>query len=305
MENEFAGFLLNQGLYRPIAISKSNYTQLADLLNGKVNISLYCPSCKEVRVFSMQSVTVQVSADGMPIKTKLGDLIITEQNEHRPVEAGLARSFGNNEQNWVFPGRLSQPFMHILRFPFECAMDHSHKLDFFVKIDGNMMTKIGQYPSVADLSFPELDDFKKIIDETSRKELRRAIGLHAQGIGVGAYVYLRRIFEHILEDAKSRAEQDGNLDLSNYSIMKVQDRMKLLRAYLPEMINANPVYYGIVSKGIHELSEEDCIKYFPILKEIIFMILRQWNQKKQEFEAAKRLSSALSGISTELKSDKK
>ena len=305
MENEFASFLLNQGLYKPIAINSSNYTQLAALLNGQVNISIYCPSCKEVRVFLMQSITVQVSADGMPIKAKLGDLITSEQNNHRPVEAGLGRSFVNNDRNWVFPGCLSQPFMQNLRLPFECAMDHSHKLDFYVKIDGNMMTKIGQYPSVADLSFPELDEFKKVIDETSRKELRRAIGLYAQGIGVGSYVYLRRIFEHILEEAKGHAERDGKLDLSNYSIMKVPERMKLLRAYLPEMINSNPVFYKIVSRGIHELSEEDCIRYFPVLKEVIFMILRQWNQKRQELEAAKSLTSALSVITAELKSDKK
>ena len=66
------------------------------------------------------------------------------------------------------------------------------------------------------------------------------------------------------------------------------------------MINSNPTIYGIVSKGIHELSEDDCIRYFPVLKESIIMILRQWAQKKKEEEDAKILEASLSKITTEL-----
>lgn len=68
------------------------------------------------------------------------------------------------------------------------------------------------------------------------------------------------------------------------------------------MINDNHVFYGIVSKGIHELSEDECISYFPVLKEAIFMILRQWAQKKQEQEDAKRLRASLSQIASQVKS---
>ena len=76
--------------------------------------------------------------------------------------------------------------------------------------------------------------------------------------------------------------------------------MRLLRDYLPDMINSNHVIYGIVSKGIHELSEDDCIKYFPILRESIFIILKQWAQKREERELEKSLEASLSQISTEL-----
>ena len=132
------------------------------------------------------------------------------------------------------------------------------------------------------------------------KEFRRAIGLHAQGIGVGSYVYLRRIFERILDAAKCQAESDASVDLSNYESMRVSERIKLLKAYLPDMINSNPAIYGIVSKGIHELSEDDCIKYFPVLQEAIFVILRQWAQKRKEQDAIKKLEASISSIATEL-----
>ena len=185
-------------------------------------------------------------------------------------------------------------------FSFVCAMDTDHHLDYIIRTDGNTMVKIGQFPSFADLSFPELDEFKKEIDKASMKEFRRAIGLHAQGIGVGSYVYLRRIFERILDAAKCQAESDASVDLSNYESMRVSERIKLLKAYLPDMINSNPAIYGIVSKGIHELSEDDCIKYFPVLQEAIFMILRQWAQKRKEQDAIKKLEASISSIATEL-----
>lgn len=82
--------------------------------------------------------------------------------------------------------------------------------------------------------------------------------------------------------------------------MRVSERIKLLKAYLPDMINSNPAIYGIVSKGIHELSEDDCIKYFPVLQVAIFMILRQWAQKRKEQDAIKKLEASISSIATEL-----
>ena len=66
------------------------------------------------------------------------------------------------------------------------------------------------------------------------------------------------------------------------------------------MISSNPVIYSIVSKGIHELSEDECIKYFPVLQEAIILILRQWAQKRKEQETIKKLEASISTIATEL-----
>ena len=190
-----------------------------------------------------------------------------------------------------------QALFSFVLFPFVCTMEENHRLDYAVRTIGNTMIKIGQYPSVADLEFPNLKKYSKDIDKESMKELKRAIGLHAQGIGVGSYVYLRRIFERIVEKAKQQAEADQKIDLSEYNKMRVQERISLLKDYLPEMISSNPVIYGIVSKGIHELSEEECIKYFPVMKDCIIIILDQWEQKRREQENIKKLGTSLASIS--------
>ena len=67
------------------------------------------------------------------------------------------------------------------------------------------------------------------------------------------------------------------------------------------MLVKNTTIYGILSKGIHELSEEECRKYFPVVKQCIYQILGMWEslRKKQDDEIA--LSKALSAITTSIK----
>ena len=302
--NVFADFLLQKGLYDTIKIKKPNIQNLIDLIAGKVPISCYCNECKTQRVFHMKPIEFLLGKrDGGSYSILLAEELQQVQTSWR---ANVIKANNNNASapEWKWSDQRYLEKTRVMVFPYICTMNPNHRLDFVVRTDGNTMTKIGQYPSIADLSFPELDEFKKGINDITRKELRRAIGLHAQGIGVGSYVYLRRIFERILDEAKTEAEKTDSAAFSGYDGLRVAERIQMLKNYLPAMINDNHVFYGIVSKGIHELSEDECTSYFPVLKEAIFMILLQWHQKRQEFEATKSLTSALSGISAELKSDK-
>ena len=300
MSNCFADFLQKAGLYDSITITESNIDELCDLIGGKIKLSEYCTECKEMRVFAMEPITFVFEIDDEKRQMRsLAEELVSHQHVQqmkrtpRPGDAVKIRE-------WYWTNWQTEKATRIMVFSFICAMDTDHHLDYIIRTDGNTMVKIGQFPSYADLSFPELDEFKKEIDKASMKEFRRAIGLHAQGIGVGSYVYLRRIFERILDAAKRQADSDASVDLSNYESMRVSERIKLLKAYLPDMINSNPTIYGIVSKGIHELSEDDCIKYFPVLQEAIFIILRQWAQKRKEQDAIKKLEASISDIATEL-----
>mgnify|MGYP000798906550 FL=1 len=94
---------------------------------------------------------------------------------------------------------------------------------------------------------------------------------------------------------------EGVITEDQYQSEKVRDRIQLLKNYLPDMLTSNSTIYGIISKGIHELSEDDCITYFPVLQECIFMILEEWNQAKKKAAAEKRMSDSLSKIASEVK----
>ena len=54
IDNVFGDFLVNKGLYDEIEITKDNIYELADLIGGHVKIDIYCPKCRESRVFSCE-----------------------------------------------------------------------------------------------------------------------------------------------------------------------------------------------------------------------------------------------------------
>ena len=139
------------------------------------------------------------------------------------------------------------------------------------------------------------------MSKEDEKELKRAVGLFAAGIGVGSFVYLRRIFERIIVSASERAITEGKLKKENVETAPISNKIKLLSEYLPELLVNSPVFYGIVSKGIHELSEEDCLEFFPIMKSFIVMILRQWEKKRRDEEENQQLEASLNSIATRIK----
>lgn len=62
---------------------------------------------------------------------------------------------------------------------------------------------------------------------------------------------------------------------------------------LPDFLVSNIKIYSILSKGIHELDEEECKKSFPILRQAIEMILDQQIEEKEQEVKRKIISDAL------------
>ena len=47
----------------------------------------------------------------------------------------------------------------------------------------------------------DIKKYRKILGKEKYGEFGRAVGLYTHGIGIGSYVYLRRIFENLIEEA--------------------------------------------------------------------------------------------------------
>lgn len=299
MSNVFADFLQNGGLYEKIEITKENISDLIALVGGKVKISSYCKWCDDNRVFSSEPMYFIPDEADFDQLVSLADHLEGLQktqgmlNTPKPGEK-------SEELEWYWSNWQSSNATRVLHFAFNCSMDEHHHLEYIVASFGNNLMKIGQYPSVADLAFPELNEFKKVATKEDMKELRRAIGLYSQGIGIGSYVYLRRIFERMIDATKDRAIEDNNLDMEAYQKSRMTEKIVLLKDYLPDFLVSNKEIYGIISKGIHELSENDCLNYFPVMQESIVMILRLWKAKRDEMETQKRLTASISKIASNI-----
>lgn len=300
MDNVFAEFLQTAGLYTSKEIREDNITDLIELLKGNVKISVYCKGCKKERVFSMKPIKYYFETgpegDEEIHCASLGEEIELLQNM---IFSTKNRQKKSPAEEWKWINRQIADATRLMKLEYICSMDEKHHLDYIVLTTDNSMMKIGQYPSTADMTFPELDAYKNVISKEDRKELGTAIGLFANGVGAGSYVYLRRILERLIYQAKTNA---GDIvDDEDFEQARTAERIRMLEGYLPEILIKNTTIYGILSKGIHELSEEDCRKYFPVVKECIYQILGMWEslRKRQADEAV--LNKALNAITTSIK----
>lgn len=168
--------------------------------------------------------------------------------------------------------------------------------------DVKFISKVGQYPSVADFHIGQVRKYSKVLPQDKMREFTKAIGLAANGVGIGSFVYLRRIFEYLVFEAYEVAKSNNpTIDEAAFISGRMNEKIQMLSDYLPDFLVENHHIYGILSKGIHELSEEECKEYFAVLKSSIEMILEERLEKFQKDKYKAEIRNALSVISSKIK----
>lgn len=180
---------------------------------------------------------------------------------------------------------------------FFCSRSHCGSSLYFVFIIYNKtITKIGQFPSIADLISPEIKKYGAVLGSNLISDWQKAIGLKAHGIGAGSYVYLRRIIETMVNDASALALKENKLDENAYSKSRWPEKIKMLSEYLPDYLIQNAKVYSVLSKGVHELSEEECSDYFDVIHTSIEIICEEKLTKLERNKKANAGAKALQKI---------
>lgn len=182
-----------------------------------------------------------------------------------------------------------------------CKRKNNDKLRFILFKNKEFVMKVGQYPSIADLQFAEIGKkYDKVLSEEDLKNLKKAIGLVAHGAGAGSFVYLRRIFENlILETFKNNIGTIG-VSENDFIRKRMEDKIVDLKPFLPSQLIEMKSIYGILSRGVHELSEEECLTYFAPLKLSIELILDQKIESKKKSDREAEVKKQLQAITKEL-----
>jgi hypothetical protein len=109
-------------------------------------------------------------------------------------------------------------------------------------------------------------------------------------------VYLRRILERLV----NKAAEEGT-PIVNFERLKTTDKIAALGVdRLPEFLVRNSVLHSILSKGIHELEEEECLAAFNSCRVGIELILDEQIEKKNRAAKIEAASRAISDLSSEL-----
>ena len=236
-------------------------SNLMAVIFPKITIDVYCPKCKRETVFN-------------------------------PVE---------RKDDWLTLAGYPAIGNGINYSHFRCSRAECNANLYYVfHLSDGVLTKIGQYPSIADLLSLEIKKYKPVLGSDLISDWQRAIGLRAHGIGAGSYVYLRRIIEKMVNDAAELAINEGEVDEEAYSRSRWPEKIKMLSKYLPEYLVRNAKVYGVLSKGVHELSEEECSDYFDVVHTSIEIIceekLAELERKKKASAGEKALQKVLQQI---------
>ncbi|MEQ8321214.1 MAG: hypothetical protein RH946_13170 [Rhodospirillales bacterium] len=255
---ELPDFCFNQPLYNELEFSGENgYRKFLKFIRWTGQYDAYCTECDRHSVFTNEYTT-----------KKTENPLLVSANGIKP--AGL------------------HPVI------FACTRDPSHYIIFLLYQYEETLQKIGQVPSLAETQLGELNKFRSILDRETSGEFHKALGLSAHDVGIGAFVYLRRVLERLIEKREAIAISDGSLLKEQIEGKRIAERIKQLRGHLPDLLVDNPKIYSVLSKGVHELEEKECLAVFPALRDLMFFILEEdlENETKRS-----RLASAMAALS--------
>lgn len=253
---------LSVPLFHSFHFDESNVEQVRKLIMYKEHIDCYCMECQQSSVFHVDTENVPY------FSTKR---LLTVRNE-------------------------------IVDQIYNCSRDDKHILYFSFRIHEQTLMKIGQYPTIADLATVEIQKYRKVLGTNRYAEFNRAVGLTSHGVGIGAFVYLRRIFENLIEEAHQLNISSNGWDEDKYQRGRMDDRIELLEHSLPKFLVQNKSLYSILSKGLHELEESECLDAFPITKLGIELILDEKLEKLERQKKIKQASKDIGELTQKLKS---
>ncbi len=243
--------LLITPIYKEFEITEENIIRLIELEIYNEPLDAYCVECNQKSVYRR-------------INSPTGYL---HYDSSSPTQAYI--------KSLTAYGGRTETSDRTFDIRFACSRNTQHVIYFYFILYKSCLSKIGQYPSLADFDSQDIKKYRKVLDKDSLGDLKRAIRLYSYGIGAGAFVYLRRIFENLIEETHSRLANQEDWDEEKYQKCRMNERIQLLKNELPSHLVEMNALYPILSKGVHALTEQECKKYFRLLRIGIEIILEQ------------------------------
>lgn len=188
---------------------------------------------------------------------------------------------------------------------FTCVSCQKYSKSFlinFEKQETNLLkvTKIGEYPQK---ELPKSKVLSKFFKD-DKQEYNKAVICLANGYGVAAFAYMRRIVENninsLLDLIQEDMDKESSLALSLAELKKtspMSDKIRIANNALPDYLKPdgfNPLgqIYGLLSDGVHSLTDNECLEKAENLQaciEYLISELAAHKQNKEDFK--KRLAS--------------
>ncbi|MBX9582044.1 MAG: hypothetical protein K2X87_17200 [Gemmataceae bacterium] len=276
-------------MHREIPLIEASYTEVLRIEHYQGTVDCHCQGCGREAVFQSKAPLLTFRSGHSPGAVRLSvDEYerATRHNQFSPEQQFVVQQLALRDRAFTVE--------------FSCTRNGEHKLFFFFRVHDGTVSKVGQWPSVAALEETGIKKYRGVLGERRFREFSRAVGLHAHAVGIGAFVYLRRIFEGLIDTARQAATGEPGWDETAFGRCRMDEKIQTLKARLPAFLVEHRHMYAILSKGIHELGEEECLDYFEPLKTGIEMILDQEIERRELAAKADRAGAALNAIRQKL-----
>lgn len=256
---DWVDFIENTPPYKKIEIKE--YQLFGMSQTNEICIDSYCFNCEKERTFkySKCNASDMTEIDGQFDGSPFGIMPIPGDPNPTPKKSNLKPEY--------------EIYKELDFYCVKCKERH----EYFFTTDRNIIYKVGQNPSFGDLAGNEINKYKNLISKYFT-EFKTSLNLYSQGKGIGSFVYLRRILEDIIEKQYKTLE---NQDINDGFKEKMEKVQKKYHVIPDEFDNIKNQLYSVLSKGIHEYEEKECLDMYDSVKFIIEDILDNQLKNKE------------------------
>ena len=248
MEN----FLVKEPPYKEIDLTPKSLYHIG-LINTLV-LTHYCEKCQQLRTFK---------SNLRPFED-INNCHIVRFHNLIP---------GYSDEQW------EKEYNNVFLIEFTCQHDCGEAHYITLQIANSRIQKIGEFPTFAKEEVnTKLFRYKSLISEFY-PELTKAVSAYSQNMGVASFVYLRRILEHLIE---GKYKQYGGTAEESKFIDKLHVVEKYEKVIPDDFNEIKNQIYSVLSKGVHEYEESECLTLFPAVKYIIESILDEELLKREK-----------------------
>lgn len=295
----------NLDIDESIEITENNAETIFNFIIDRSAYDHYCNNCNRIKTF-IQSQKQSVIVDGTfndnhainMYNPNLNDKVIT-------YEKSNYSSLSNNSSTITIYDINSRFFIFK---KLECPTC-DEKLTMIFLYEKNCIAKVYQSFISDIIKDEDIQQFKKmkLLNEDDLKELNNANKCKKLGMNIASFVYMRRIFENMLQRIYEAHQSEVTIKDSSKKFIDlfVKDKVKLLKPYLPILMNeevSSDKYiklYKLLSEGIHKLNEDICESLYNIIKELLLMILEKEMQEKKNRKNLTELETSFNKIFNE------
>lgn len=199
-----------------------------------------------------------------------------------------------------------------IRLLYKCEACKKFERLFFIYVDPELkyFYKIGQYP---EWEIKIEKNLEKLLDRHA-PNYKKGLVCEAQGYGIGAFSYYRRITEEIIDellDSISELIETENKKMYSAALAKTketrvtQEKIDLVKDLLPSILRPNGinplgVLHTELSEGLHKETDAECLETAEHIRSILEFLINQIIASRQSAKAFTESMKKLLGKKSEI-----